>query len=96
LYISLIRAMHFIEILCFYKAHHMTAPDGGESPDRHGRAGGWVNGDRGLYRRRGSSSLDKYHGHHGIQAIVRDVSPSGEWPTLTKMNYVEWAVVMRV
>jgi pyruvate/2-oxoglutarate dehydrogenase complex dihydrolipoamide acyltransferase (E2) component len=56
--------------------------DGG-SPDRHGRAGG-------------SPSPDRYHGHHGIQAIVRDVGPSGGWPTLTKTNYVEWAAVMRV
>jgi hypothetical protein len=32
----------------------------------------------------------------GIQAIVRDVSPGGGWPTLTKTNYVEWAAVMRV
>jgi hypothetical protein len=31
-----------------------------------------------------------------IQAIVRDVGPSGGWPTLTKTNYVEWATVMRV
>jgi hypothetical protein len=37
-----------------------------------------------------------YHGHHGIQAIVRDVGPGGGWPTLTKTNYVECAVVMRV
>jgi hypothetical protein len=36
------------------------------------------------------------HGHHGIQAIVRDVDPGGGWPTLSKTNYVEWAVVMRV
>ena len=28
--------------------------------------------------------------------MVRDASPSGGWPTLTKTNYVEWAVVMRV
>jgi hypothetical protein len=72
------------------------APDGGGSPYRHGRADGWVDGDRGLYRRRGSPSLDRYHDHHGIQAIVRDVGPGGGWPTLTKTNYVEWAAVMRV
>jgi hypothetical protein len=72
------------------------ATDGGGSPDRRGRAGGWVDGDRGLYRRRDSSSPNRYHGHHGIQAIVRDVSPDGGWPTLTKTNYVEWAAVMRV
>jgi hypothetical protein len=71
-------------------------PDCGGSPDRRGRAGGWVDGDRGLYRRRGSPSPYRYHGHHGIQAIVRDVGPGGGWPTLTKTNYVEWAAVMRV
>jgi hypothetical protein len=65
---------------------------------RDGRVpdGGWVDGDRGLYRRRGSPSPDRCHGHHGIQAIVRDVGPGGGWPTLTKTNYVEWAAVMRV
>jgi hypothetical protein len=72
------------------------APDGGGSLDRRGRAGGWVDGDRGLYRRRSSPSPGRYHGHHGIQAIVRDVGPGGGWPTLTKINYVEWATVMRV
>jgi hypothetical protein len=71
-------------------------PDGGGSPDRRGRADGWIDGDRGLYRQRGSPSPDMYHGHHGIQAIVRDVGPGGGWPTLTKTNYVEWAAVMRV
>jgi hypothetical protein len=71
-------------------------PDGGGSPDRCGRAGGWVDRDCGLYRRRGSPSPDRYHGHHGIQAIVRDVGPGRGWPTLTKTNYVEWAAVMRV
>jgi hypothetical protein len=69
---------------------------GGSSPGRRGHGGGWVDGDRGLYRRRGSPSPDRYHGHHGIQAIVRDVGPGGGWPTLTKTNYVEWAAVMRV
>jgi hypothetical protein len=68
----------------------------GGSPDRHGRIDGWVDGDRGLYRRRDSPSPDRYHGHHGIQAIVRDVGPSGGWPTLAKTNYVKWATVMRV
>jgi hypothetical protein len=61
------------------------APDGGGNPDR-----------RGLYRQRNSPSPDMYHGHHGIQAIVRDVGPGGGWPTLTKTNYVECAMVMRV
>jgi hypothetical protein len=50
----------------------------------------------GFYRRRGSPAPYRYHGHHGIQAIVRDVGPGGGWPTLTKTNYVEWATVMRV
>jgi hypothetical protein len=71
-------------------------PDGGGSPDRRGRTGGWVDGDRDLYRRRDSPSPDRYHGHHGIQAIVRVTGPSGGWPTLTKTNYVEWVTVMRV
>jgi hypothetical protein len=53
------------------------APDGSGSPDRHRRVGGWVDGDRGPYRRRDFSSPDRYHGHHGIQAIVRDVDPGG-------------------
>jgi hypothetical protein len=71
-------------------------PDGGGSPDRRGHAGDWVDGDRGLYRRPSSPSPDRYHGHHGIQTIVRNVGPGGGWPTLTKINYVEWAAVMRV
>jgi hypothetical protein len=49
----------------------------GGSPDRRGRASGWVDRDRGLYRRRESPSPDRYRGHHGIQAIVRDVGPGG-------------------
>jgi hypothetical protein len=74
----------------------------GGSPDRRGRGGGapgggdWVNGDHGLYRRRGSPSLYRYHGHRGVQTIVRDIGPGGGCPTLTKTNYVEWAAVMRV
>jgi hypothetical protein len=72
------------------------SPDERGGPDRRGRAGGWVDGDHGLYRRHGSPSRDRYHGHHGIQAIVRDVGPGGGCPTLTKTNYVEWAAVMRV
>jgi hypothetical protein len=78
-----------------WAAAHPQGRRGG-SPDERGRAGGWVDGNRGLYRRRGSPSPDRYHGHHGIQAIVRDVGPGGGRPTLTKTNYVEWAVVMRV
>jgi hypothetical protein len=65
---------------------------GGRAPD----GGGWVDGDHVLYRRRDASSSDKYHGHHGIQAIVRDVGLDGGWPTLTKTTYVEWAAVMRI
>jgi hypothetical protein len=47
-------------------AHGGRAPDGSGSPDMRGHAGGWVDGDRGLYRRHDSPSLDRYHGHHGI------------------------------
>jgi hypothetical protein len=64
-------------------------PDGGDNLDRSGRADGWVDGDRGLYRRRDSPSPDRYHGQHGIQTIIRDVGPGGGWPTLIKTNYVE-------
>jgi hypothetical protein len=77
-------------------AHCGRAPDGSGSSNRRGRAGGWVNGDHGLYRPRGSPSPDRYHGHRRIQAIVRDVGPCGGWPTHTKTNYVEWATVMRI
>jgi hypothetical protein len=84
---------------------------GGGSPDGRGRAsgtsgtdacggrapsGGRVDGDRGSYRWRGSPSPDRRHGHHRIQAVVRDIGPGGGWPTLTKTNYIEWAAVMRV
>jgi hypothetical protein len=72
------------------------ALDGDGSPDRRGRADGWVDGDHSLYRRHDSPSPDRYHGHHEIYAIVRDVGPGGGWPTLIKTNYVEWAAVMRV
>jgi hypothetical protein len=74
----------------------------GGSPDGNGHAdgapggGGRVDGDRGLYRRRVSPSPDRYHGHRGVQAIVRDIGPGSGWPTHTKTNYVEWAAVMRV
>jgi pyruvate/2-oxoglutarate dehydrogenase complex dihydrolipoamide acyltransferase (E2) component len=72
------------------------APDGDGSLDRRRHASGWVDRDRGLYRRRSSPSPDRYHGHYGIQAIVRDIGPDSGWPTLTKTNNVEWATVMRV
>jgi hypothetical protein len=75
------------------------APSGGArsgNQDRRGRADDWVDGDCGFYRRRGSPSPDRYHGHHGIQAIVRNVGPGGGWPTLTKTNYVKWVAVTRV
>jgi hypothetical protein len=91
------------------QGHHGGSPDGhgcadgapdkgarGGSSDRRGCIGDFVDGDHGLYRRRGSPSPDRYHGHHGIQAIIRDVGPSGGWPTLTKTNYIEWAALMRV
>jgi hypothetical protein len=74
----------------------------GGSPDGRRHAGGApgggdrVDGDRGLYRRHDSPSPDRYHGRRMAQAIVRDISPGGGWPTLTKTNYVEWAAVMRV
>jgi hypothetical protein len=74
-------------------------PDGGArggSPDRRGCVSDWVDGDHSLYRRRGSPSPDRYHGHHGLHVIVRDVGLCGGWLTLTKTNYVEWAAVMRV
>jgi hypothetical protein len=64
-------------------------PDGGDSPDKRRRVGDWVDGDRGLYRQHDSPSSGRYHGHHGIQAIVRDVGPDGRWPTLTKTNMWE-------
>jgi hypothetical protein len=74
----------------------------GGSPDGRRRAGGApggddrVDGDRSLYRRRGSPSSDRYHGRRMAQAIVGDIGPGGGWPTLTKTNYVEWAALMRV
>jgi hypothetical protein len=34
----------------------------------------------------GSPSPDRYHGHRGVQAVVRDIGPHGGWPTLTKTN----------
>jgi hypothetical protein len=50
----------------------------GSGPDGRGCAGGWVDENRGLYRWRGSPSPDRYHGHHGIQTIVRDIGPDDE------------------
>jgi hypothetical protein len=67
------------------RARGGCAPDGDGSPDRHGRTDDWVDGDHG-----------RYHANRGIQAIVKDVDPGGGWPTLTKTNYVEWVVVMRI
>jgi hypothetical protein len=68
----------------------------GHAPDGGGCAGGCIDGDRGLYRWRGTPSPERYHGHHGIHAILRDVGSDSVWPTLNKTNYVEWAAVMRV
>ncbi|XP_034586755.1 uncharacterized protein [Setaria viridis] len=62
----------------------------------HRRRGGRVDEERGPYMQRGSPSPDRRHGRHGAQTVVREVGPGGGWPTLTKTNYVEWAVVMRV
>jgi hypothetical protein len=56
------------------------------------RRHGGLDGERALHRRRDSLSPDRRQGHYGVQAVVRD----GGWPTLTKTNYVEWAVIMRV
>jgi hypothetical protein len=72
------------------------SPDGRGCADSPPDGGGRVDGDRGLYRRHNSPSLDRYHGHRGVQAIVKDIGPGGGWPTLTKTNYVEWATVIRV
>jgi hypothetical protein len=69
--------------------HGGRVPDDCGSLDRRGRAGGWVDEDHDLYRRRVSPSPDRYHGYHGIQTIVRDVGPGDGWPTLSKTNYVE-------
>jgi hypothetical protein len=69
-----------------WRRHASDAPGGGDR----------VDGDRSLYRRRGSPSRDRYHGRRMAQAIVRDIGLGGGWPTLTKTNYVEWAAVMRV
>jgi hypothetical protein len=70
--------------------------DGRGHADGAPSGGGRVDADRGLYRRRGSPSPDRYHGHREVQAVVRDIGLGGGWSTLTKTNYVEWGVVMRV
>jgi hypothetical protein len=78
---------------------------GSGSPDGLGRIGGplgrgahdggapggngLVDGDRGRCRRLVSPSPDRYRGHHGIQAVIREVSPGGGWPAFTKTNYIE-------
>jgi hypothetical protein len=85
-----------------WAAAHPHGGARGGSPDGRGHAdgapdgGGWVDGGRGLYRRRRYPSPDRYHGHRGVQAVVRDIGPGGGWPTLPKTNYVEWAAVMWV
>jgi hypothetical protein len=38
-------------------AHGGRVPDGGGSPNRCGRTGGWVDGDRGLYRPSSGTSV---------------------------------------
>ena len=60
---------------------------------RHGRRD---DDERSLHRRRGSPSPDRRHGHHGFQTVVRDAGAGGGWPLLTKTNYAEWSMVMRV
>jgi hypothetical protein len=51
-----------------WAAAHLQGRRGGslDSPDRRGCAGGWVDGDRGLYSRHDSPSPDRYHDHHEI------------------------------
>ena len=73
-------------------AHGGGAPGGGA----HDNGGGWVNGERSLHRRRDSLSPDRNRGYHRFQVVVKDIGPSGGWPTLTLTNYVEWAAVMKV
>jgi hypothetical protein len=84
-------------VVCIRKSDVLiSAPGGSGISDRCERAGGWVDRDHGLYRLRCTPSLDWFHGHHVIQANVKDVNPDGGWPTLTKTNYVKWAMVMRI
>ncbi|KAK1648209.1 hypothetical protein QYE76_066014 [Lolium multiflorum] len=33
---------------------------------------------------------------YGVRTVVRDVGPGVGWPTLTKINYVEWATIMKI
>ena len=72
------------------------SPDGRGRTDGAPGGSGRVDRDRGLYRRHGSPSPDRYHGHRGVQAVVRDIGLGGGLPTLTKTDYVEWAAMMRV
>jgi hypothetical protein len=85
------------------RGHVSDAPGGGGQVDRdrgHYRrcSRRQQTGRRrsGLYRRRGSPSPDRYHGHPGVQVVVMDIGRGGGWLTLTKTDYVEWATVMRV
>jgi hypothetical protein len=59
-------------------------PDGRERADGAPGGGDRVDRDRGLYRQRDSPSPDRYHGHRGVQVVIRDIGPSGGWPTFTK------------
>jgi hypothetical protein len=87
-----------------WAAAHLHGGGGGQrdrapadgNPDGRGRVGGSTEPARCPRRQRDSLSLDRRHGHHGVQTVVRDFGPGGGWPTLTKTNYIEWAAVMRV
>jgi hypothetical protein len=53
------------------------------------------------HRRRASPSLDQYRGHRGrpgsppvVQTVVKDAG--SRWLMLTKTNYAEWSMVMKV
>nr|AAK26118.1 putative gag-pol polyprotein [Oryza sativa Japonica Group] len=63
--------------------------------------GGRDIGARSPRRQRASPSSDRHRGRRGrsgsppvVQTIVKDVG--GAWPMLTKTNYAEWAMVMKV
>ena len=53
-------------------------------------------------RRRASPSPDQRRGHHGrlssprIVRTIKDSSAGGGWHMLTKTNYIEWSMVMKV